>query len=917
MTDPQPQLPPTKPSTLRRTLRGLLRLLGSIVVTFVIMLILSAFLIQIPAVQTWAAQKVTDYLSEELQTEVAIERVGISLFDKLRLDGFYLEDLTGDTLLYARELKADFNTDLMTLLGGSLEVEGVFLTDAHIAIRQDSGVYENNLQFILNHFAQPDEKKTVLQPDVKPFDLNIKNVYLDNVYFQQENAVNGKSLYVDVDKGIINLNLLSLPDKKLDIQTIDLQSPFVTVIENEAQPLPERPIIPTEINESIPIDSSQIDTLEWVLQVENFELLDGDLKLHNYRNKPIDLDSKEILDYDHLHVFNINIDIEELTYSDWAWQAAIGGISLEEKTGFVLEELSADTAHLSSERLEFFGLNLQTPSTTLGDTLIFTYRGFPDFKDFPNRVYMDLRFKEGSQVKMDNIMTFAPNLERNPFFINNRERLIDIEGRVYGRINNLKGRNIDIRLDDGTVFRGDFRTRDLNDRNNEFVDLDLEELSTSINNLRVLIPDLRLPPNFDKLGNLSFNGKFLGFFEDFVAEGNLQTELGSATTDMRLDLKEGRNVAKYSGKLSLNNFDLARWADNRDFGKVTFAAEVDNGIGLTARDASANLAATITRFPFRGYAYENATFKGQLNQNLFDGDFSIKDDNIDFIFNGRIDVTDSIPKLDFQASVNRLAMQPLNLAKQNYVLGGNIDLKIENTDLALLEGRVEVGQFTILHNDTSRYVIDTVRITSAFDEFNQRDFRIRSDVLDSEIIGEFNIEKLPQTFIHFFTSNYPEFADRFGVRSRADSLARSHFSYDVRLKDSKGLNFLINPKLDTIKNLTLSGDFDGRSDDLKLKLIVPEIRFANLYFEDIALNTDAEAADTYMDLIVNRFVLNDKQEFRVLKLYNHLDRDTMDFSIFHADTTANFVKKLDLNGQFFLSRDSLFQIAFNSTTDSN
>ncbi|MEL7021188.1 MAG: hypothetical protein AAGK47_06255, partial [Bacteroidota bacterium] len=662
MTEPQPNITPTTPSSLQRHLRGLLRLLGSIVVTFLLMLLLSYFLIQIPAVQTWAAQQVTEFLSKELQTEVAIERVGISLFDKVQLDGFYLEDQTGDTLLYAQELQAIFNTSIPKLLQGSLEIEGVSLYNANIALRQDSGSYVNNLQFVLDHFARPTQPPKPFEPTGQPFDLNIRNLYLDQVRFTQNNAINGKYFYVEVPKGMLQLHLLDIPEKRLDIATIDLLRPIVRIVEQEPNPLPPSPSDTSASTSSV---SEEIDSSVWIMQVDNFELQNGYFKLNNYRNNPVDLDSKEILDYAHLELFNINIDIEELTYSDWDWQAKIEGIAFEEKTGFELKELSADTAHLSPERLEFFGLKLETPNTLLGDTLTFTYDSFPDWRDFPNRVKMDLRFEAGSQVKMDDIMTFAPNLERNPFFIKNRERIIDIQGRVHGRVDNLKGKNIDIKLDDGTAFRGNFSTRDLNERNSEYIILDLEECVTSIRNLRNIIPDLRLPTNFNKLGQLRFSGNFAGFFEDFVAEGTLDTDLGSANMDMRLDLKEGRNVAKYSGQLSLRKFDLARWTDNPDFGEVTFTSEVKNGVGLTGRDASANLVANIERFPFRGYAYENAAFKGQLNQKLFDGDFSIKDDNIDFVFNGRIDVTDSIPKLDFQASVNRLAMQPLNLSRKN------------------------------------------------------------------------------------------------------------------------------------------------------------------------------------------------------------------------------------------------------------
>ncbi|MBK7873396.1 MAG: hypothetical protein IPJ74_23385 [Saprospiraceae bacterium] len=167
--------------------------------------------------------------------------------------------------------------------------------------------------------------------------------------------------------------------------------------------------------------------------------------------------------------------------------------------------------------------------------------------------------------------------------------------------------------------------------------------------LRQLIPGITLPANFDRLGRLNFRGSFDGFFEDFVAYGDLRTDLGRAIMDMRMNLKNGRGKASYSGKLKLENFDLSKWTNSNDFGLVNFSSEVKNGVGLTAQTASAQLTAEIQSFYFKNYNYQNAKLSGQLNRNLFDGTFSIQDDNIDFNFSGLVNYKDSIPVFDFRA----------------------------------------------------------------------------------------------------------------------------------------------------------------------------------------------------------------------------------------------------------------------------
>ncbi|MFT5166816.1 MAG: autotransporter translocation and assembly factor TamB, partial [Saprospiraceae bacterium] len=96
----------------RRMLKRTFGFLRWLVYTLLFLILLSWVLLQFPAVQNYLIQKITTYLSTELNTEVYIKRIDIDFFDKLVLEEFYLEDQQGDTLLYSKELKVDFKTNL-------------------------------------------------------------------------------------------------------------------------------------------------------------------------------------------------------------------------------------------------------------------------------------------------------------------------------------------------------------------------------------------------------------------------------------------------------------------------------------------------------------------------------------------------------------------------------------------------------------------------------------------------------------------------------------------------------------------------------------------------------------------------------------------------------------------------------------
>ena len=160
-------------------------------------------------------------------------------------------------------------------------------------------------------------------------------------------------------------------------------------------------------------------------------------------------------------------------------------------------------------------------------------------------------------------MTFAPALENNPFFKENKSEEVNITGRIRGPVNRLDGRDLKINLADGIQLEGRFSTINLAVKDEQFLNLELNRMKTHVLTLRKLIPGFTPPENFDRLGNLDFSGNFAGFFVDFVADGKLKTDIGSGSMDVNMKLRDGRERATYSGDLWLENFDLGVWSGSK------------------------------------------------------------------------------------------------------------------------------------------------------------------------------------------------------------------------------------------------------------------------------------------------------------------------------------------------------------------
>lgn len=896
-----------------RIARWLLLWLRRLVLVFLLLFMISYLALQIPFVQTWAARQVTSFLSKELHTTVRIDRLSIAFFDQLVLRGFYMEDQAGDTLLYSRLLKANLNTNLVKLLQSSLEIDELTLNNARVILRRDSGEFYNNFQFIVDYF-QRDTSILDPNPDLKkPFYLNIKALYLDDVGFENTDKVRGHRLFTYIRQGVVLLNEMNLPDKRIDVKVVELNSPVIILEDREGTTLPwSQDSIFYQFELPDTLLAQMQDTTSAYIAVQNFLMHNGRFEFHNYRRSPEKLTPTEILDYDHVEVFDINMDIRGIITENGVLKGHVEHIDLQDMSGFDLQELAVDNLIMTSRRAELNGLRIKTPYTTIGDTLIFNYKELADWSDFNNKISMDIRL-HNAQVAVSDIMVFAPPLEKNAFFKNNEDKIIHIDGSVRGEVNNLRGIDLNLRLNGNTELKGNFSSRNLAVRNEEFLNLRLDWLRTNARTIQQLFPTLNLPSNVNQLGNLFFRGRFDGFFVDFVADGSLQTQIGRAQLDMRMNLKPGRERAQYSGKISLIDFDLGKWTGNSEFGKVTLTSAVENGKGLTESTADAKLSANIKSFVFRGYNYENATMKGELKQKFFNGYFAIQDDNIDFTFQGEVDYSDSIPIFDFNATVTTLALKPLNLAKKDLILSGDLELRLRDDKLSTLEGRAEACNFTIRERGKEAHHIDSLILTSNFTAPGEKSFRIESDLMQVKIDGEFDIEEIPNALLQFAHRNFPGFSQRFGLQHPQKPVNPSRFTFDIDLLNTKGLTRLFTTRLDTLSNIELDGYFNNYTDSLDLEAHIPRLKFDNIEIFDGAILSEITRSEGKIDLAIYKTIINDKQELAPISALSILNQDTMEFGLNYASRGQSVLDLLNLNGTFFLLDSTQTELRFSNS----
>jgi hypothetical protein len=186
---------------------------------FFIIVILS---LQIHAVQTWGGHRLASYLSSEWNRKVEIDRIRIDLWARVVLDGFFIEDHKGDTLLYARELH--MATYSFSSKDSRFETQSISLVEPNIEFKRYAGESDWNYQFLSDYFASEEPQDTTSNFSMWVGKLNIEDgkfTYFDytlplveeDVFYEEQLAISHFSTQVEnfeMKGDVIQANIESL-----------------------------------------------------------------------------------------------------------------------------------------------------------------------------------------------------------------------------------------------------------------------------------------------------------------------------------------------------------------------------------------------------------------------------------------------------------------------------------------------------------------------------------------------------------------------------------------------------------------------------------------------------------------------------------------------------------------------------------
>ncbi len=849
--------------------KGFWRRLFRVLLIILLIPILCSFLLQIPAVQNWTVDRLASYFEKKLETKVEIDQVRLNIFDGLDIQKFYVEDHSGDTLIFSENFKVGLTKNLFSVFNKELSMSTILMENAVVKISKTTEDGKSNLIRIVDKLNDQEGKKE--NKKGSSWSTGLQRLEFKQIRFVFDDQTSGNNHRVFADEGFIQLG--DSDDYHTIIDELYLLNPIIRITKDNSTIEVETMNVKEEDVEVQEVSSTE-DSISSLL-IKSLKIKDGVFSYNDLKEKERYL-NESILDYNHFEIIDFQFDANEINYSsDFKLKLVLDNMSFKDNKDFIVEAFKADTFSLTDREISLEGLRFKTDQSDIREYLSFKYRSFGDFKNFQNKIYMKADLK-GTELSFNDLLHFVPELNGNPFFEKNRAKHAKIDGSFRGRVSNLSGRNMTIGISNEIAFKGSFNTRNLSGPEQALLNLKVDALETNMEKLSRIIPNFNPTSNFYRLGNISFNGRFDGYFDDFVAFGTLRSDIGSAGMDMRLDLKNGKEFANYSGEIRLDDFDLQKWTLDDNLGKISAFGEIKEGRGLDIKTAFADLNAEVKHFEYKGYLYENFIMDGQLEENNFAGNFSIQDENIDLEFDGNIILNDSMPVADFKSKIRTLDLQKLNIVNKALTISGDIDINIQGKSISDFSGNGLFRNVEINARDTS-YIFDSLSLRSELTIDNKRRVEVVSDIADMWLVGNFNLKDVPQDIKRVLKENYPYHTRNISPASTINS--KNQFEYQIELKETK--NLLDFAKLNGLKvtGLNLKGSFDGTKDLITTKGFIKKAEYNNDRFHETYISLNSNKNNGELSLALDSlFVSGKKYKPTRLDLVAEGDRLIVDFA---------------------------------------
>ena len=827
--------------------------------------VIAFLLIQIPSIQNYIGQKIIASVSKDLNTRITVSEVAFN-FHSARLSELTLYDQENDTLLSSDQLLVDYN--LLPILSNNFRFGEIIIDRPSVHLKRNRDSLEN-YAFLLKYFGGSEKEGSLAEKNNKSkAKLKIKSIGIRHASFRMNDQVTGASLAYRDDFLHIELSRIDLENKSLEIQSLDVERPRIE----------RKYIAKNSVNDSM--TSTWPIEIPWDIKLNSLSVHEGQLlsKTPGAPPMPSGINPAD------LNISGIDIRINGIEFLNDSLSCEIENIALQEQSGFRIDSLSG-MIEAGKKKIVFRDAWIQTPNSLLKEDISIGLPGQTSTEDFFQELAFDVEFHESKLAQEDILYFTAP--------VNAPKKDIQLDGRIYGQLSNLHGRDLDLSYGKVTRFQGDFTIMGLPNPEETFLDMSIHHFQSDYYELNQLLRFAELPPNTKKLGVSTFKGNFTGFLTDFVAYGTLNTAIGRLESDINMKIP-AQGEPSYSGTLLVKDFDAGYYLDDPNMGRLSFNGHV-SGESFDRDKLKAHIDGKVQLIEYLGYAYRDIIFAGEVEKRFLSGQLTIKDPNADLDFNGTVDFKTETPRFSATADIRNLNTKPLGLSTEKWKIRSRVTADIRGIDIDDLVGEI-VMRNTEAYAHNSFFNLGTISLRSENYSLGKR-MILESKIADARIDGNFKISTLAPAFLSYLSNYYPSLLD-----IEEQPAEGQDFMFELLVKKTNNFTDLLLPDVKGLEGIHISGNFNSLYKRLILTANVPRLRYRNLQLKNFDLYAHSTDDTLYFDTQTDELAFNKQlRAAQVIHGYVNSDKAFLNLKAFENELANQLLANLVLSN----SGDSL------------
>ncbi|WP_221390195.1 translocation/assembly module TamB [Dyadobacter sp. NIV53] len=560
-------------------------------------------------------------------------------------------------------------------------------------------------------------------------DLKLGDIDIRQFNWEFTDEISGLKNGVTVGKLEGKINKIFMKSQQVDIQNVKLEN-MAAYAEFAKRAKPE--VIKDSIDSKTTIPGEATTSAEpgWNVKVNAITLVNNSLRYDDFNSAAI----PKGLDFAHLNVKDLNIDLQEFIFSPENIAGALKSGSFNEKSGFKLQELRTNFAYGNQETY-LKNLFVKTPNTTLRDELVLRYDNLDQLTNDIAKVKIRLNLKD-SRVAFADLLLLAPDLATTPPFNKEPNGMLKATGLITGSVDDMLISKANLSILSGTVVKLNGRVKGLPNADKLSLDMTINEVSSTRQDLLKMLPDSAVPASIEIPENVKISGKVKGSMANLTLNTTINTSFGTGTFAGNLQNITDSLKAKYNGTLSFQDFDLGKMMKQppATLGKLTLNTEF-NGVGYAPKTMVASLNGTVQSVDIKGYIYNNLTLSGNVNNGLADVSAKMNDRNIKVSIDGQADLSKEYPTVKGDINIGHLDLTALNLYTDSLQVQGDMKVDFSSTNPENPLGTVNINDLVLTHHRRP-YSFSNINVQLT-DSSNQRQAKIEAPFLKAKMEGDF------------------------------------------------------------------------------------------------------------------------------------------------------------------------------------